>query len=287
MITVGVENLLQPCLLACISDPISLPVFRPPFIREGRAREGKHHAETIVLCAGLVECADNSYSTKIRGNPAAAGNICDISRLSVEIGTEDEMVEILEKLLGCTLEREGFQVVRYSNGHHRDSKSPSGYRDVKLLVLSNIGSVDSREKTVKSELEDGKMFIHEVQLLLSLWLAGWSQVEYTSRIQCFEWKLTHGFSFLTTAKKNMHVAYGFVRSAEKFEIERRASAEAAAARQRSSAAPGAAEDGFSLLTSIAREAAQTRWLNDQESALLFKKQQAEAKNTMSNMFEVD
>ena len=119
-------------------------------------QKGKHHAEKIALCAGLVECSDNSCTLGIRENPSAAGYICDMSRLSVEVPDEDALVLIVEKLLACTLERDAFQVLRYCNGHHQQAMSPSGYRDVKFLVVSNV--------------EARGLFVHEIQVLLSLWL---------------------------------------------------------------------------------------------------------------------
>ena len=75
-------------------------------------------------------------------------------------------------------------------------------------------------------------------------------------------------------------AYGFVRSAENLEQERRASAGADAAARRASAQN---EEGCSLLTTIARKAARTRWIEAAETVSVLRQAMAGAGRDMYAM----
>lgn len=145
-------------------------------------KEGQQDPDSIALCAALVDCpiCNEEHSNTWLLNPLSAGNICDISRLSVEFASEVSLVVVFEKLLETTLEKDGMQVLRYNNGHHEKTKSPSGYRDVKLLIMARAGGASNDSEGC--EMHD--VFIHECQLIINVWLA---------------------------AKKNMHVCYKFVR----------------------------------------------------------------------------
>ena len=94
---------------------------------------------------------------------------------SVNCASPENLLAILDRLKAGTIANDGFEVLSIKNMHHAAAESDSGYRDVKVLVVSRQPNLPGPANGY---------YIHEIQLLLAYWLE---------------------------AKKHMHLLYGVIR----------------------------------------------------------------------------